>query len=708
MKRAAWCILILIALSQVAQAQTFWPLLNSASPCAVQVGAQVECEFTTIYGHTGAYRVLVTGRGVTGEVVGAAPPSVLSAPMTPSRSHTKIKVRFTAAADAPLGPREVRLLTPNGPSSTGQIVVVRDPIVREAKANDSMKEAQAVTLPATLCGAIEARQDVDYYKFTVREGEALTFHVYCQRLLNKLTAITINSAPMITLRNAAGTVLASNDNFFGGDPLLHHRFVQGGEYYLEVRDVRYDGSEYWQYAIEIHGRPFVTTISPACLPPGQPTKVKLIGVNLPADPHVTVTLPADAHTWDQWLQLPSLAGQPLNSVLVRPNKLPLVHEGSTVNDAPAQAQVLTLPAAVAGVLEREGDVDCYAFQARKGDRFTFQIAARPLNSALDSILRILDGKGETLAENDDASDGTPHRDKRNEIMCADSRIENWEAPADGRYILEVSDVHGRGGPRFTYSLLARRAQPHFHLELSTDRTVLAPGVAGVIFVRSIRKEGFTGDIDLKVEGMPPGVKAVCGPIPGPCQDGCILLRSDGVKPRIFSSVRVIGKAKVAGADKSMTTQEVVARPYGELIVDGGARYLVPCDDHVVATVDALDLKSVRFKPGEITLKPGETKKIDVTVERRPGFQEAVTLSIASAMHVWVYGNCLPEGVTLDPSSLLRITGNQLTGTLILKAATNARPVRRQLIPIMGEVSINFSLRMYYAGDPLWLTVEEKR
>ena len=40
------------------------------------------------------------------------------------------------------------------------------------------------------------------------------------------------------MRDAKGTVLASNDNFYAADPLLHHKFDLAGEYYLEVRDVR--------------------------------------------------------------------------------------------------------------------------------------------------------------------------------------------------------------------------------------------------------------------------------------------------------------------------------------------------------------------------------------------------------------------------------------------------------------------------------------
>jgi hypothetical protein len=61
-------------------------------------------------------------------------------------------------------------------------------------------------------------------------------------------------------------------------------------------------------------------------------------------------------------------------------------------------------------------------------------------------------------------------------------------------------------------------------------------------------------------------------------------------------------------------------------------------------------------------------------------------------------------VTIDESSLVRLTGSTLSGTLVLKAAPNAKPVSRQLVPILGEVSINFPLRMYYAGEPFRLSV----
>ena len=103
-----------------------------------------------------------------------------------TRDATKLQLRFKVAAAALPGPCEVRVATPLGVSTVGQIVVVRDPIVREAANNDTPTTAQPVTLPATLCGAFEKREDVDFFKFQAAAGQALTFHVRCQRLQDKI------------------------------------------------------------------------------------------------------------------------------------------------------------------------------------------------------------------------------------------------------------------------------------------------------------------------------------------------------------------------------------------------------------------------------------------------------------------------------------------------------------------------------------------
>ena len=57
-----------------------------------------------------------------------------------------------------------------------------------------------------------------------------------------------NSDPMLILTDGSGDELAANDDYYFGDPLLHHRFEKDGEYFITVRDVDYGGAAHFTYA----------------------------------------------------------------------------------------------------------------------------------------------------------------------------------------------------------------------------------------------------------------------------------------------------------------------------------------------------------------------------------------------------------------------------------------------------------------------------
>lgn len=678
-------------LTSPARGDTFYPMLMSIDPVAVQTGASIECTVHARYNLTGTYQVFVSGTGVTGEPV-AAKPGTKSDP-------TKTTIRLKADADALPGVRDVRLATPQGVSTVGQIVIVRDPIVREvAGDNDTMKTAQPITLPASVCGTIEKAEDVDYYKFTVAANTALTFHVWSQRLQNRIHDLQEHADPIITVKNSSGTVLAANDNFFAGDPLLHYKFAQAGDYYLEIRDARYSGNRYWTYCIEIHDRPFLATVHPSRLTPGAATKVQMIGYNLPADPTVNYTLPADAPEGSQRVAFTLPDGKKTNSVPIEVSKLPEVIEAAAAHATAAAAQPITVPAGVAGRIEKEDEIDCYSFEAKAGERFTFDVIAREHQSALDSNLRILNEKGQRLAENDDFRDKYVH---------ADSRIENWAAPANGRYTVEVRDVHDRGGPSFVYFLKVTRAEPFFTLDLDTDKTLLAPGNNAVIFVRTTRKNGFTGDIELKVEGLPPGVTANCGKIPASGQDGSILLRAAADAPRGAANLRITGSGTHTPMGGKPVTWATTARPLQEIYMPGGGRFHYPVDTHAVSVGDLLDIRAVKIAPSAITLKPGESRKIEITIERAPGFKGNVTLDAVFQHLGGVFANSLPPGVTVDEkASKTLLTGEQSQGFITLKAAGDAKPIDNHQSIIMAHVSINFVMKFTYCGEPLLVTISK--
>jgi hypothetical protein len=679
-------------------------MIMAVRPVAVQAGTTSACEFEARYNLQGASRVLVSGTGVTG-AIDRLPSRPAAPPRRGRRTRrqvSRLTVRFKTDANALPGVRDVRLLTPQGASTLGQIVVVRDPIVVEAPNNNTMKTAQAITLPASVCGALEAPEDVDFFKFHVTAGQALTFHTYCHRLADRIHDLQTIADPILILRDDKGTVLASNDNYYAADPLLHHKFDKTGDYYLEMRDVRFAGERHWTYCIEINDRPYITHVYPMRATPGTTTRLRLAGYNLPPEATAELTLPANEPEGLRWYTLPLGQGEKSNPVPVVVSRLPDVREAPGDNDTPGKAQLVRVPAGISGRMDAPGDVDCYALEARKGERFTFNVIAQRHGSHLDSLLRILGPKGEQLAENDDHQERNSSYNGFNQT--ADSFLE-WEAPADGRYVVQVRDVHQRGGPEFGYFLEVTHTKPTFVMDTDTDKTLLAPGTAGVIHVRLTRKGGFSGEVQLGIEGLPPGVKASCGRILASGTDGCIILQASADAPQRGANVRITGTANVPGPDGKSAPLTVEARPLQEFYNPGGGRNHFPVQMHTVSIGDPLDLEWVKISPAAVTLKPGEAKKVEVEVKRRPSFKANLTLDVIYQHLEFAYNNSLPPGVTVDgTASQTLLTGEQSKGSIVLRAAADAKPVENQQVAVLVHASINFAIKFTYSSEPLRVSI----
>ena len=673
-------------------AQTGYPMVMSLKPVAVQAGASGEVEFNTRYSMFGADQVLVSGTGVSGEVMH---PEVKEGEKPPSL--TKLKVNFTVDADAMPGVRDVKMSTPQGVSTVGQLVVVRDPVIYESGDNNTRDKANEVTLPATICGLVEQNEDVDYFKFTVEAGARLNFHCRCARLQDRIHDLQRHADPMITIRNAMGGTVAASDNYFFGDPFLAVTFERAGDYYLEIRDVRYHGNTYWEYSVEVTNRPFVSNIYPLGIAPGEETQVELVGSHLPETRKSTVTLPADAQTGPTWVQL-DLSGDQSNPVPAYATTLPVVVETDADNTTPEGGQSVTIPAGINGRISESSDVDCFRFEAKKGDAFTFEVRARRYQSSVDPYIRLLNSDGKQLSENDDLRDM-----KRG---FADSRIENWKVPADGTYTLEIRDMHLRGGDSFVYFIEITRAEPHFRLYADTDKTLLAPGTSGVFFVQVERKNGFTGDVQLHVDDLPDGVEAVCGRIlPDKGRDGCVILRAAPDAKALVQNIRIRGTSTWKPGEAAEPLElAATAAIYQEMYQPGGGRGHWPVEVHTVSVAAPTDILGIKLSESDISLKPGESKKIEVTIERAEGFDKNVSLD-CRFFHLQEFCNTLPPGVKFDEGKSSKlITGKNTTRHIVLVADAKAEPVDRQLVPITANVSLNFVMKTTFSADPLWVSV----
>ncbi|MFO1064494.1 MAG: c-type cytochrome domain-containing protein [Pirellulales bacterium] len=98
----------------------------------------------------------------------------------------------------------------------------------------------------------------------------------------------------------------------------------------------------------------------------------------------------------------SMLGSRSQSELANAGAAPLVIEEREPNNAPAQAQTLSLPAIVKGTIsaspvssksQNGGEADLFALDSKKGETWIMQIAAASQKSPLDSLLDIVDSDG---------------------------------------------------------------------------------------------------------------------------------------------------------------------------------------------------------------------------------------------------------------------------------------------------------------------------
>lgn len=118
------------------------------------------------------------------------------------------------------------------------------------------------------------------------------------------------------------------------------------------------------------------------------------------------------------------------------------------NNALGQANTITIPTTVAGVINGGEDQDTFAFTAKRGERLVFDVEgfkrfAPPQNNQegivyLDSFIVLRDESGRELAYDDDSS--------RVDAFLA------YEFPTDGKYLVSIRDTLYRGRGDFHYRL----------------------------------------------------------------------------------------------------------------------------------------------------------------------------------------------------------------------------------------------------------------
>lgn len=414
------------------------------------------------------------------------PPGIAAQLVPTDKPNPKsITLEIAIDATAPLGERELRLVTPGGVTNKIDLNITFLPVLMEKESNNTLEAAQAIALPATLHGVINGGADVDAFRFTAAKGQRLVFETFAQR----------GGSPLDTtlkLYDPQGREIARSEDAIGTDSLIAYEITHDGEHVLMVHDVQYRGGGNYTYRINAGQIAYAQAVFPLGGKRGTTVSAKLIGWNLPAAT-MQIDLSKKPVGRTTIFATPDGAANPLGFEVSDLDEFIEVEP----NNAIAQASVIpSLPVVVNGVIDKPGDQDVYRFKVEKPVKLRFAVDAVGLGSMLDALLTVHDAKGGILARSPAAAPGS------------DAVLERDFTP--GEYHIAVADLTGNGGVNFGYRLSIAPPQPvapDFSVRFFPDTIRLHRGGRTLVQCEVIRTGGFKEAVTIALKDAPPGVVA---------------------------------------------------------------------------------------------------------------------------------------------------------------------------------------------------------
>lgn len=488
-------LLALFSVSALAQQVTLpLPRLLTIMPMGGQAGQSVEVTITGEHIEDVTELAFSTSKIMAKPVAGAAN-------------------RFTVsiAADTPVGVYDARVMSRLGVSSVRAFSVGKLPEVVRTKANNTLETALPLPL-GTICNATMTKRAVDFYSFQGVKDQAVAIDCAAVGIDSRLT-------PVLILADGKGADLKVNRT--GG--MIDFTPPADGTYIIKVSDLTYQGGERHFYRLALQK-------GPAEL---QPQTQTVSAMSWPPEGLAAVA--------------PAKEIEPQNKI--------------------------TLPCDIAGAFFPAADVDTYEFTAKKGETWWVEVASERLGRNTDPFVlvqQVKDGKFTDVAElydiappmkvtsNGYSYDGPPYDAGSPDVLG------KFEVKEDGTYRLQVRDLFGgtRSDPHNVYRLLVRQAAPDFslaawaiHMTLRNgDRASLSKpmalrqGDSRAFEVVVQRRDGFDGEIEIAMEGLPQGVSAAGLKIGKGKSYGHLILTADEKAPRGFSLAKITGKAVIGGKE----------------------------------------------------------------------------------------------------------------------------------------------------------------
>lgn len=557
----------------------------------------------------------------------------------------QVKAAVKVAPDCPIGEHAVRLRTASGVSELLTFYVGALPTLDEKEPNSDFAAPQKIALNTTVHGTVEA-EDVDYFAFEGKKGQRVSVEVEAMRLGALFD-------PYVAILDARRFELAAADDMplLGQDACCSVVLPADGTYTVLVRESAYGGNGACRYRLHVGTFPRPTAVYPAGGPAGTPLEVRFLG-----DPagefKQQVTLPTAVPTGKFGLFAQDSGGIAPSAIPFRVSPFPNVLETEGNNTHATATPVAALPAALNGVISKDKEVDHFRLALKKGQVFDVHCYARRLGSPLDPVMTVAALNGGVLAANDDA-------------VGPDSYF-RFTAPADGDYVLTVTDHLGKGGPTYVYRVELTPPAPKLSLTVpkvdifgySQERqTISVPRGNRYATLINASRADFGGDLILSAEGLPAGVTMTCEPMPAGLGSIPVLFEAKPDAPVAGALAKINGrhadpKQAIAGGFEQAVMLVAVGNQ--------GVFWRKDVDRAAVAVTDEVPFKVSIVEP-KVPLVQNGSMSLKIVAERQAGFKGPITI-------VPLFN---PPGVSTAASATIAEGQNETV--LPVNAAPNAQP-----------------------------------
>jgi hypothetical protein len=621
----------------------------------------------------------------------------------PEDRNPALECVFEIAADCPLGEHPFRVRTGTELSMAGTFHVSPFPVVdeveqdqhRQTTGNDSIANAMGVAANTTIRGTIDGRRegDIDCYRVPVTPGGRLSVEVDCVRSSDVAHTHGVEpNASDLALRvlTPDGQELAANDDstLHIQDPMIAIRVPpEPALTHLFVEVTRSTFST-WPAPYSLHVGDFRRPLAayPPGGPAGEPLTVTWLGDPL-GESSETVVLPASRGTIEHY-------GEAASPLLLRSVPFPNVLEAEDVGDG--ATPVPHLPAAVNGIIRHDGEVDRYRLRVRKGDRYRVRVFAATILSPLEPRLRILaDKTGADATQTADAGGTSPEvnafvstREERDifgisayggsVVRDALDPSVLWEPGQDGDFILEISDLTGRGGPTAVYRVEIEPSFDSMHVLMpwtlywweAPQFGSLAIPRGGRWTVNAVLEPGqgttFSGETEIVAHGLPAGVRLLPNRVPAGEKKWPLQFVAEPEAEPAASLVEL--EVRPVDPAAKLVSRNQQNLPF--LNAPGGDAWrTVRLDRFVVAVMEQAPF-AISFDEPPVPIVRGGELTIPVRIARQPGCDEPIGIQCD-----WV-----PKGVGRPPQVIVPSGANE--ALLTLSADGNA-PLGRQPLVITG-------------------------